>query len=140
MEVKNMDKAAVAAELERAFDENLAASDGEKHTVSSGDVGISSDGAPDHVELHTYYFRSSTITVSKIKEMEEKGYFTEDEAHAHGAEIVPEPNNDEAVVYEGFFVTCLCMPPLLALIDILHHFQAQLKLNDNTRYNFLVLN
>jgi hypothetical protein len=29
-----------------------------------------------------YYFGSSTITVGKIKDMEEKGYFLEDEARA----------------------------------------------------------
>jgi hypothetical protein len=126
VEVKNMDEAAIVAELEHAFDENHAASDGEKHAVSSGDVAILSDGAPDHEELRTYYFGSSTITVSKIKEIEEKGYFAEDEARAPGAETMPEPYNDEVVVYEGFFITCLDVPPHLALADILLHFQAQL--------------
>jgi hypothetical protein len=35
--------------------------------------------------------------------MEEKCYFPEGEAHTPGAETVPEPNGDEAVVYEDFF-------------------------------------
>jgi hypothetical protein len=39
---------------------------------------------------------------------------------------VPEPDNDEAVVYEDFFIAGLRMPPHLALPDILLHFQAQL--------------
>jgi hypothetical protein len=69
-----------------------------------------------------YYFGSSTITICKIKEMTEKTYFPEDGAHAPRAEIVSEPDNNEAVVYEDFFVTGLCMPPHLALTDILLHF------------------
>jgi hypothetical protein len=39
---------------------------------------------------------------------------------------VPEPKDDEAMVYEDFFVVGLCMPLHLALADILLHFQAQL--------------
>jgi hypothetical protein len=39
---------------------------------------------------------------------------------------MPEPNNDEAMVYEDFFVAGLCMPPHPALADILLHFQVQL--------------
>jgi hypothetical protein len=34
--------------------------------------------------------------------------------------------DDEAVVFEDFFVARLCMPPHPALADILLHFQAQL--------------
>jgi hypothetical protein len=71
-----------------------------------------------------YYFRSSTITVGKIKEMEEKCYFPEDEARAAGAKTMLEPNNDEAAVYEDFFVGGVCMPRHPALADILMHFQA----------------
>jgi hypothetical protein len=69
---------------------------------------------------------SSTITIGKIMEMEEKGYFLESEARTPGAETVPEPNGDEAVVYEDFFIIGLCMPPHPALANILLHFQAQL--------------
>jgi hypothetical protein len=39
---------------------------------------------------------------------------------------VPELDNDEAVVYDDFFVAGLLMPPHLALADILLHFQARL--------------
>jgi hypothetical protein len=64
--------------------------------------------------------------VDKIKEMEEKGYFTKDEARAPRAKTVSEPRDDEAVVYEDFFVTGLCIPPHLALAYILLHFQVRL--------------
>jgi hypothetical protein len=58
--------------------------------------------------------------------MEERGYFAKDEARVPGAETVLEPRDDEAVVFEDFFVARLCMPPHPALADILLHFQAQL--------------
>jgi hypothetical protein len=58
--------------------------------------------------------------------MEERGYFAKDEARVPGAETVPEPRDDEAVVFEDLFVARLCMPPHPALADILLHFQAQL--------------
>jgi hypothetical protein len=64
----------------------------------------------------------STITVSKIKEMEEKGYFVEDETRTPGSNTMLEPNAVEAVVYEDSFVAVLRMPPHLALADILLHF------------------
>jgi hypothetical protein len=35
--------------------------------------------------------------------MVEKDYFLEGEARAPGAETVPEPDNDKAMVYEDFF-------------------------------------
>jgi hypothetical protein len=58
--------------------------------------------------------------------MVEKDYFLEGEARAPGAETVPEPDNDKAMVYEDFFVTGLRMPPHLSLVDILLYFQTQL--------------
>jgi hypothetical protein len=66
VEAENMDEAVVAAELERAFGENPATSNGEKRAVSPDDQDIPGEGAPDHEELCTYYFRSSTITVGII--------------------------------------------------------------------------
>jgi hypothetical protein len=115
-----------SAELEHALGENPAASDGERYVASPNVVDDLDEGASDNAKLRTCYFRSSTITISKIKEMEEKCYFPEGEAHTPGNEIVPEPNGDEAIVYEDLFIASLCMPPHRALTDILLHFQAQL--------------
>jgi hypothetical protein len=58
--------------------------------------------------------------------MVEIGYFPEGGARASGTKTVLEPDDDEAMVYEDFFVVGLCMPPHPALADILLHFQAQL--------------
>jgi hypothetical protein len=76
----------------------------------------------DSAKLQTCYFGSLTITVEKIKEMEERGYFLEGDGRAPGTETVLEPNGDEAIVYEDFFITGLHMPPHPALADILLHF------------------
>jgi hypothetical protein len=112
--VEDMDETLIAAELERAF--------GEGDNANAEDMGVPREGAA----AHTHYFGSSSITIGKIKEMEEKGYFARDEARAPGAETVPEPRDNEAIVYEDFFVAGLRMPPHPALGDILLHFQAQL--------------
>jgi hypothetical protein len=126
MEVENVEEITFSAELEHTFGENHVASDGERYAVSPNTKDDLDEGASDNAKLWTCYFGSLTITVGKIKEMEEKGYFPEGEGRAHGAETVPEPNGDKVVVYENFFIAGLCMPPHPALVDILLHFPAQL--------------
>jgi hypothetical protein len=83
-------------------------------------------GASNNKNLQTYNIGASTITLSRIKEMVEIGYFVDGEARAPEAKAVPKLDDDEAVMYEGFFVAGLCMPPHPALADILLQFQAQL--------------
>jgi hypothetical protein len=87
-EVENIDEAAIVAELEHAFGEDPSTSDGGKCHASLGTVDTLNEGVLDYVNSKIYYYRSSTITVAKIKEMEEKSYFLEDEAHALGTETV----------------------------------------------------
>jgi hypothetical protein len=126
VEAENVEEITILAELERTFGENPAIFDGERHAVSPNAKDYLGKGASDSAKPRTCYFGSSIITVRKIKEMEERGYFPEGECRAPGTETVLEPNGDEAVVYEDFFIAGLCMPPHLALADILLHFQAQL--------------
>jgi hypothetical protein len=125
-EVENMDETVVAAELEHAFKGNPVASNVEQRPVGSDVEDTLSEGGSGNENSRTYYFGSSTITVGKIKEMVEKGYFLEGGARAPGTETVPELDDDEVVVYKYFFVAGLRMPPHPALADILLHFQAQL--------------
>jgi hypothetical protein len=122
----NVDRVADAAEMVRTIGERPGASDGGGH-VSIPDVGDDSlgEGASDDENSRTYYFGLSTITVGKIKEMVEKN-FTEGEGRVPGAETVPEPDSDEAVVYEDFFVAGLRMPPHPTLADILLKFPTRL--------------
>jgi hypothetical protein len=122
-----MDEAVVAAELECVFRENPTTSDGERRLVSPDAKDILSEGGSGSENSRTYYFGSSTITVGKIKEMAEKGFFPEDGARALGVETVPELENDEPLVDKDFFIAGLRMPPHPALADILLHFQVQLN-------------
>jgi hypothetical protein len=56
--------------------------------------------------------------------MADKGYFAEGEARAVGEEMTPETQEDDAVIFEYFFVAGLRMPLHPALADILIKFQA----------------
>jgi hypothetical protein len=76
-EVENVEEITVSTELERPFGENPAASDGERYAASPNAEDDLGEGASDNEKLQTCYFGSSTITVGKIKEMEERGYFPE---------------------------------------------------------------
>jgi hypothetical protein len=100
--VENMEETMVSAQLEHLFGENPATSDGERYTTSPNVEDDLAEGASDNAKLRTCYFGSSTIMVGKLKEMEEKGYFLEDEAHASRAETVPDTNGDKVVIYEDF--------------------------------------
>jgi hypothetical protein len=61
-----------------------------------------------------------------LKKWADKGYFVEGEARAPGEETTPEPNDDEVVIFEDFFVAGLRMPPHSVLVNILLKFQVQL--------------
>jgi hypothetical protein len=72
----------------------------------------------------SYDFGLSTVTVGRIRQLEARGYFIEGSTREPG-EVVPDPGNDEAVVFE-FFAAGLRMPPQPVLIDILLKFRVQL--------------
>jgi hypothetical protein len=61
--------------------------------MNPGGEDIPSVAVSSNEKLRMFYFSSSTITVGKIKEMEEKGYFAKDDARALDAEIMPEPKH-----------------------------------------------
>jgi hypothetical protein len=125
--VKGADKVASTAGVTQMAGENLVVSDAEGRLLSSEAAkGSLDEGGSDDENSWTYYFSSSTVTVVKIKEMMEKWYFAEGKARALGAKTVSEPDNDEAVVYEEFFVAGLRMPPHCVLANILLKFQMQL--------------
>jgi hypothetical protein len=123
--VENVNRVANAAEVMQSDGESHGASDGEGHisSLNAGDV-LFGEGASDDENSRTYYFGSLTIPISKIKEMVEKEYFIEGEAHAPRAKTVPEPDSNEAIVYEDFFIAGLRMPLLPALANMLLKFQA----------------
>jgi hypothetical protein len=100
--------------------------------ASSG--GAASESAEANVEdvvdprelARSYDFGSSSVTVGRIQQLESLGYFAEGSTHEPGEETIPEPNTDEAVVFEEFFVVGLRMPPHPVFTEILLKFQVQL--------------
>jgi hypothetical protein len=96
----------------------------------------SRDGIGDHDEEsgvmdpreceRSYDFRPSTITVSHIRQLEALGYFIKVSVRETGEEVVPDPGDDKAIVFEEFFVAGFWMPPQPVLTDILLKFRVQL--------------
>jgi hypothetical protein len=58
--------------------------------------------------------------------MEALGYFAESSGCELGLEVIPEPADDEAVVFDEFFAVGLWMSPHLVLTDISLKFHVQL--------------
>jgi hypothetical protein len=129
VETRNMDEAKIIiGVVAAAGDDDMCAASGDEGCASSrGRTDDSIDEKASNDENSwTYNFGASTITLSRIKEMTEKGYFADGEARAPRAETVPELEEGEAIVYEDFLVAGLRMPPHAALVDILLKFQMQL--------------
>jgi hypothetical protein len=53
-------------------------------------------------------------------------YFPKGCCHPPSAESVPEPQANEAIVFEDFFAAGVWMPPHPVLVDILHKFRVHL--------------
>jgi hypothetical protein len=58
--------------------------------------------------------------------LEALGYFIEGSMRELGAEVIPDPGNDEAAMFEEFFAARLQMPSQLVLTDILLKFRVHL--------------
>jgi hypothetical protein len=74
----------------------------------------------------TLEFGPSTITKGRIREREKLNYFAKGDGRAPEEEIVPNPQRDEAIVFEEYFVYGLLMPPHWALVEIMMKFRIQL--------------
>jgi hypothetical protein len=104
-EVRNMGDVEIVTEVVPTVgdDEMHAASDDEGHASTGGRTDNSTcEKASDDENSWAYNFEASTITLGRIMEMAEKGYFAKGEARAPGAKTVPEPEEDEVVVYKDF--------------------------------------
>jgi hypothetical protein len=104
-----------------------SSSDASSSRAASDVAKTKAQASVDPCELTwSYKFRASSVIVGRIRQMESLGYFTEGSAREPGEEIVPEPNSDEAVVFEEFFIMGLWMPPHHVLTEILLKFRVQL--------------
>jgi hypothetical protein len=71
----------------------------------------------------SYVFEPSTIIVGRIRQLASLGYFAEDVTQKPWEEVVLEPVDDEAVVFEDFFAAGLWMPPQHVVAGILVKFR-----------------
>jgi hypothetical protein len=117
-----------------AASERGAGSDQENEFGGSGDDETASDNGG-HVKIEaeaaladiSYDFGESGITKARITSLENIAhYFSKGYGRAPGAELVPDPHENEAVVFEDFFPAGLRMPPHPVLLDILRKFWVQL--------------
>jgi hypothetical protein len=75
----------------------------------------------------SYDVGKSGVTKAHIDSLESFAhYFLKGYGRAHGAESVPNPHEDKAVVFEDFFAAGLRMPLHPVLLDILRKYQVQL--------------
>jgi hypothetical protein len=79
---------------------------------------------------------ASTVIIGRISQLETLGYFAKGSTCEPGEEVVPEPADDEAIIFEEFFTAGLRMSPQPVLTDILVKFHMrlhQLTLNSLTQ-------
>jgi hypothetical protein len=98
--------------------------DSENTSDNSGHVKI---GAKATFAGVSYDFGQPTVMRAHVTALESFAhYFLKGFAQPPGAKSIPDPWENEAVVFEDFFVAGLCIPLHLILLDILLKFQVQL--------------
>ena len=88
------------------------------------DNSILSPSKPSHIE-----FEKSTITEKDLVVMKKLGYFGEDEGKLirfAGEEVIPEPKEDEVVVFRSFFRAGLWFPLYDMIGEVLKRFEIYL--------------
>jgi hypothetical protein len=81
----------------------------------------------------SFYFVPLTVTINRIHRMVDGGCFTNGMGREPWEETVLELRDDEAMVFEEFFMAGLRMPLLPVLTDILLKYQIQVhQLTPNT--------
>jgi hypothetical protein len=120
--------------LTEAVSEQGVGSDGENSSDGSGgSENASNSGGHMKIEAEaaladvSYDFGQSTVAKASVIALKSFAlYFLKGFARPPGAESVPDPRENEAVVFEDFFATGHRISPHLILLDIFHKFQVQL--------------
>jgi hypothetical protein len=113
----------VVSEDEAAEAEQIAAGDGSDDEAGE-DYSILSSSKPSHIE-----FGKSTVTAEGMIMMKKLGYFGEAESKLvrfAGEEVVPEPKEDEVVVFKSFFRAGLRFPLYDMIGEVLKNFEIYL--------------
>jgi hypothetical protein len=100
----------VVPEEATAEAEQTVAEDGSDDENEEDNI-ILSPSKPSHIE-----FRKSTVTEKDLDVMKKLGYFGEDEGKLIrfvGEEVIPEPKEDEVVVFRSFFRVGLWFPCMI---------------------------
>jgi hypothetical protein len=117
-------------EVPRPEERVVDSSPGDTSDDRSGDDTDTQGEGSEAVDLRessrNYEFGSSIITVGRVRQLAALGYFTEGSMQDLEEEVILEPAEDKAVVFEEFFAAGLRMPPQKVLADILVKFQVQL--------------
>jgi hypothetical protein len=111
------------SEDEDAEAEQIVAKDGSDDEVGE-DYSIVSPSKPSHVE-----FGKSTVMAEDMIMMKKLGYFGEAESKLvrfAGEEVVPEPKEDEVVVFKSFFRAGLRFPLYDMIGEVLKNFEIYL--------------
>jgi hypothetical protein len=119
--------------MEATSEQNVV-SDEENPPGDINDSGNASDdgsrvkiGAEATLASVSYDFGRSTVARARITSLENSThYFLEGFAWAPDMESVPDPKENEAVVFEDFFIAGLRIPPHPVLLDILWKYQVQM--------------
>jgi hypothetical protein len=125
------DEQVVSAE---AASEQCVGSDGENPSDGSNDSENTSDsgghvkiGAEAALASMSYDFGQSTMMKAHVTSLESFArYFLKGFSRPPDTEFVPDPRENEAVVFEDFFAADLRIPLHLILLDILRKFHMQL--------------
>jgi hypothetical protein len=115
--------------MEATFEQD-AASDEENPSEDTSDSGNASDDdscvkirAEAALADVSYDFRQSKIKRAHITSLENSArYFPKGFARPPGVESVPDPKENEAIVFKDFFVADLRIPLHPVLLDILQKF------------------
>jgi hypothetical protein len=110
---------------------------GSEESNASGDTGDSGNASDDggRVKIRveaclvgvSFDFGQSKVTRGRILDLKSSSQlFPKGSTRPPGIESVPAPREDEAVVFEDFFIAGLRIPPHPVLLSILHKFQVQL--------------
>jgi hypothetical protein len=105
-----------------------------KASDDSGDSGNTSDngsrvkiGAEDALAGISFDFGPLKVAKGRISDLESSSRcFPKEFARPPGMESVQVPKEDEAVVFDDFFVAGLCIPPHPVLLDVLRKFRVKL--------------
>jgi hypothetical protein len=98
--------------------------EGESDNESEEDNNILSPTKPSHIE-----FGKSTVTADDMVMMKKLGYFGEDKSKLvrfAGEEVVPQPREDEVVVFKSFFRAGLRFPLHDMIGEVLNFFEIYL--------------